>query len=118
MFLLISRNSAVDMAVKNRVVDGSKPVRIGTRNVAPNMAMTCCAPISAVRGQVSLSSGSTTSPGFSVLPSPWSFHVNRPAIGLDMRLSPNSLTARNTNTCRTITGHCSDYADTYGFKVR
>ena len=55
------------------------------------MAMTCCAPISAVRGQVSLSSGSTTSPGFSVLPSPWSFHVNRPAIGLDMRLSPNSL---------------------------
>ena len=31
------------MAVKNRVVDGSKPVRIGTRNVAPNMAMTCCA---------------------------------------------------------------------------
>ena len=25
MFLLISRNSAVDMAVKNRVVDGSKP---------------------------------------------------------------------------------------------
>ena len=91
MFLLISRNSAVDMAVKNRVVDGSKPVRIGTRNVAPNMAMTCCAPISAVRGQVSLSSGSTTSPGFSVLPLPWSFHVNRPAIGLDMRLSPNSL---------------------------
>ena len=26
-FLLISRNSAVDMAVKNRVVDGSKPVK-------------------------------------------------------------------------------------------
>lgn len=72
------------MAVKNRVVDGSKPVRIGTRNVAPNMAMTCCAPISAVRGHVRRSSGSTTSPGFSVLPSPWTCHVNR----LDMRLSP------------------------------
>lgn len=80
MFLLISRNSAVDMAVKNRVVDGSKPVRIGTRNVAPNMAMTCCAPISAVRGQVSLSSGLDDLAGLQRLPSPWSFHVNRPAI--------------------------------------
>ena len=74
LFLLISRNSAVDIAVKNRVVDGSKPVRIGTRKVAPNMAMTCCAPIPAVRTQVRRSSGSTTSPGASVLPSPCNCH--------------------------------------------
>ena len=77
MFLLMSRNSAVDIAVKNSVVDGSKCVRIGTRNVAPNMAMTCWAPMPMVRVQVSRSSGSTTSPGASVLPSPCSFHVNR-----------------------------------------
>ena len=73
----MSRNSAVDIAVKNSVVDGSKCVRIGTRNVAPNMAMTCWAPMPMVRVQVSRSSGSTTSPGASVLPSPCSFHVNR-----------------------------------------
>ena len=41
------------------------------------MAMTCWAPMPMVRVQVSRSSGSTTSPGASVLPSPCSFHVNR-----------------------------------------
>ena len=76
MFLLINRNRAVENAVKNSVVDGSKWVRIGTRNVAPNMATTCCAPISIVRGQVRRSLGSTTSPGPKVLPLPCSFQWN------------------------------------------
>ena len=80
MFLLINRNRAVENAVKNSVVDGSKWVRIGTRNVAPNMATTCCAPISIVRGQVRRSLGSTTSPGPKVLPLPCSFQWNMPAI--------------------------------------
>ena len=75
-FLLMSRKSAVENAVKNSVVDGSKPVRIGTRNVAPNMATTCCAPMPMVRGQVRRSFGSTISPGLSVFPFPWSVHVN------------------------------------------
>ena len=66
----------VENAVKNSVVDGSKPVRIGTRNVAPNMATTCCAPMPMVRGQVRRSFGSTISPGLSVFPFPWSVHVN------------------------------------------
>ena len=88
MFLLISRNSAVDMAVKEQgggrvetgqnrhqergAEHGDDVLRADFRGARPGQPR-----------QVP-----TTSPGFSVLPSPWSFHVNRPAIGLDMRLSP------------------------------
>ena len=63
------------MPEKNRVVAGGMPVMIGTRKVAPNMATTCCIPIPTVRGQVSRSSGLTTSPGRTDLPLPWSFHL-------------------------------------------
>ena len=45
----------------------------GKTKVAPNMATTCCAPRPTVLPQLSLSSGATTSPGASALPSPWSF---------------------------------------------
>lgn len=44
----------------SRVVDGGKPVRTGTRNVAPNIATTCCAPMPMVRPQSSRSPGATT----------------------------------------------------------
>ncbi len=44
----------------NSVVVGGKPVSTGTRNVAPNIATTCWAPMPMVRGQLSRSSGATT----------------------------------------------------------
>ncbi|CPU66927.1 Uncharacterised protein [Mycobacteroides abscessus] len=53
---MMSRNPTVPIAEKNSVVAGEKPVRSGTRNVAPNMATTCCIPIPMVRGQVRRSS--------------------------------------------------------------
>ncbi len=49
---------------------GSSPMTIGKTNVAPNMAMTCCAPMPIVRGHDSRSSGATASPSGGVLPSP------------------------------------------------
>ena len=42
------------------VVAGGNPVSTGTRNVAPNIATTCWAPIPAVRSQLSRSCGATT----------------------------------------------------------
>ncbi len=45
----------------SRVVAGGKPVNTGTRKVAPNIATTCWAPMPRVRGQLSRSSGATTS---------------------------------------------------------
>ncbi len=56
---------------KKIVVPGGKPVRTGTRNVAPNIATTCCSPMPTVAGQPSRSSGRTTSPGAIERPSPW-----------------------------------------------
>lgn len=44
----------------NSVVAGGKPVSTGTRNVAPNMATTCCVPRPMVRGQLRRSFGATT----------------------------------------------------------
>jgi HlyD family secretion protein len=41
---------------------GSKPIRMGASTVAPNIAMTCCTPITAVCGQGSRSSGPITPP--------------------------------------------------------
>lgn len=49
---MMSRKSAVPIAEKNSVVAGGNPVSRGTRNVAPNMATTCWAPIPIVRGQL------------------------------------------------------------------
>src|SRR5690625_7980406 len=60
------------MAEKNKVVAGGKPVKRGTRNVAPNMATTCCIPIPIVSGQARRSSGFTTAPGLTWVPSPCS----------------------------------------------
>lgn len=57
--MVMRRKSSVPIAVKNRVVDGGNPVSSGTRNVAPNMATTCCAPTPTVRGQLNRSSGRT-----------------------------------------------------------
>ena len=68
----MTRNSTVPMPEKNSVVAGGKPVSSGTRNVAPNIATTCCAPIEMVRGHASRSRGVTTSPGATCLPSPCS----------------------------------------------
>jgi hypothetical protein len=58
------------MPEKNSVVVGGKPVMIGTKNVAPNIAAMCCMPIPIVLGQVSRSSIETTSPGAMDLPLP------------------------------------------------
>ena len=63
------------MPEKSRVVAGGMPVMMGTRNVAPNMATTCCMPMPMVRGHASRSSGATTWPGRMDLPLPWSFHL-------------------------------------------
>ena len=64
------------MPEKNRVVAGGMPVMIGTRNVAPNMATTCCIPIAdGQRPGEPLVRGLTTSPGRTDLPLPWSFHL-------------------------------------------
>ena len=65
------QNRTVPRPEKNRVVAGGKPVRIGTRKVAPNIATTCCAPMPMVIGQARRSLGATTEPGFTVRPSPW-----------------------------------------------
>src|SRR6476469_9360163 len=54
------RNSSVPMPENSRVVAGGKPVSTGTRNVAPNIAPTCWAPMPMVFGQLSRSSGATT----------------------------------------------------------
>ncbi len=62
------------MPLKSRVVETGKPVSVGTRKVAPNIATTCCAPIAMVAGQDRRSSGVTTVPGSTVRPSPCSFH--------------------------------------------
>src|SRR6478735_7400589 len=53
---------------------GSRPMINGKTNVAPNMATTCWAPTPIVLGQDSRSSGRTTAPSGSGLPSPTSFH--------------------------------------------
>ena len=55
--------SKVPIPEKNKVVVGEKPVIIGTKNVAPNIAAICWIPIPNVRGQDNLSSIETTSPG-------------------------------------------------------
>jgi hypothetical protein len=60
----------VPIPEKKRVVVGEKPVMIGTRNVAPNIAAICCRPTPIVRGQVSLSSVDTTPPAEMVFPFP------------------------------------------------
>src|SRR5690606_11564533 len=65
------RNSRVPTPENKRVVGTGKPVSTGTRNVAPNMATTCCTPIAIVAGQFNRSEGATTSPGATDLPSPW-----------------------------------------------
>src|SRR5258708_37343223 len=54
------RNSTVPTPENSSVVVGGKPVSTGTRNVAPNIATTCWAPMPMVRGQLSRSSGATT----------------------------------------------------------
>ena len=48
------------MPENSSVVAGGNPVSTGTRNVAPNIATTCWAPMPIVRGQLSRSSGATT----------------------------------------------------------
>ncbi len=72
---MISRKSRVPRPENSSVVDTGKPVMIGTRNVAPNIATMCCAPIAKVAGQFRRSSGLTTAPGATVWPSPWIFHT-------------------------------------------
>jgi hypothetical protein len=67
----------VPIPEKNRVVVGGKPVMIGTKKVAPNIAAMCCRPTPMVRGQVRRSSVDTTAPALTDLPFPWSFHESR-----------------------------------------
>src|SRR5690606_40192207 len=66
----MSRNSSVPTPENSRVVGTGKPVSTGTRNVAPNIATTCCTPTAIVAGQLRRSPGPTTLPGATVLPSP------------------------------------------------
>ena len=58
------------MPENSSVVETGKPVSTGTRNVAPNIAMTCCTPIAMVAPQARRSSGLTTLPGATVRPLP------------------------------------------------
>jgi hypothetical protein len=60
----------VPIPEKKSVVVGEKPVMIGTRNVAPNIAAICCRPTPIVRGQVSLSSVETTPSAEMLFPFP------------------------------------------------
>src|SRR5690348_1604830 len=56
----MTRNSTVPIPENSSVVAGGNPDSTGTRNVAPNIATTCWAPMPMVRGQLSRSSGATT----------------------------------------------------------
>ena len=76
-FLVMRRNAIVPRPENNKVVLTGNPVRVGTRSVAPNMAMTCCIPTPIVRGQLNRSSGATTAPGRGVFPSPCTDHGKR-----------------------------------------
>ena len=71
------KKSKVPIPEKKSVVVGGKPVMIGTKKVAPNIAAICCKPTPMVRGQVKRSSVETTSPTATLLPSPWSFQLSR-----------------------------------------
>src|SRR5699024_2866241 len=66
----MTRNNSVPMPENSSVVEGGKPVSSGTRKVAPNMAITCCAPMPMVSGQASRSSGRTIASGATERPSP------------------------------------------------
>ena len=79
----MTRNRIVPTPEKNRVVVAGKPVSSGTRNVAPNIATTCCIPSPIVAGQARRSSGRTISPSPIVRPSPCSFQVR--VVFRDMR---------------------------------
>ena len=68
-------NSKVPMPENNNVVLGEKPVIIGTKKVAPNIAAICWVPIPNVRGQLSRSLGPTTSPDATDFPSPCSVQI-------------------------------------------
>jgi hypothetical protein len=76
------RKRSVPTPEKKSVVVAGKPVRIGTRNVAPNIAAICWKPSPIVKGQLRRSSGATTSPDLTDEPSPWSFQVKS-----DMQIS-------------------------------
>ncbi|GAA2794349.1 hypothetical protein GCM10020219_076970 [Nonomuraea dietziae] len=66
----------------------SRPITRGKTNVAPNIAITCWAPKPTMRGHDSRSSGLTTSPGESFLPSPCTFQPSAitPLPNLRLRL--------------------------------
>lgn len=64
------------MPENSSVVEGGNPVITGTRKVAPNIAITCWAPIPMVSGQASRSSGRTMASGAMVRPSPCSLQRN------------------------------------------
>ena len=72
-----AKKRRVPIPEKNNVVVGGKPVIIGTKNVAPNIAAMCWRPTPIVRGQVRRSSVDTTSPELIDFPFPWSFHESR-----------------------------------------
>jgi hypothetical protein len=71
------RKRIVPTPEKKRVVVGGRPVRIGTRKVAPNIAAICWKPTPMVRGQLKRSSVETTSPGAMLFPFPCSFQEKR-----------------------------------------
>ena len=70
---------------KKSVVVGEKPVMIGTKKVAPNIAAICCKPTPMVRGQVRRSSVETTSPEEIVFPLPCNFHESRDMFSFQSR---------------------------------
>ena len=74
---VIIKNRIVPTPEKKSVVVGGKPVMIGTKKVAPNMAAICCKPTPMVRGQLRRSSVETTAPAAMLLPSPCNFQVSR-----------------------------------------
>src|SRR5436190_4474912 len=74
-FFVIRLNRIVPMPEKKIVVVTGNPVRTGTSAVAPNMARMCWPPSPSMFGMCSRSSGLTTAPGSTVLPSPCSFHT-------------------------------------------
>ena len=75
----------VPIPEKKSVVVGEKPVMIGTKKVAPNIAAICCKPTPMVRGHVRRSSVDTTSPEETLFPLPCNFHESRDIFSFQSR---------------------------------
>jgi hypothetical protein len=90
----------VPIPEKKRVVLGGRPVMIGTKNVAPNIAAMCWIPTPIVSGQAKRSSGFTTPPSLIDFPFPCSFHDRRDIAFLSVCLAQDAARTANGDTER------------------